>query len=40
MNGPEVVLILFLIRIVLPLTFLLWLGERVRRQEMKQFYGW
>jgi hypothetical protein len=38
MNGPEIVLMLFLLRLVLPLSLLLWLGERVRQGEMRRFY--
>lgn len=38
MNGPEIVLILFLLRIVFPLSLLLWLGEWLRQRDLKHFY--
>ena len=35
----EVILILMIIRVVLPLALILWVGESVKRQEVKNRYG-
>jgi hypothetical protein len=35
----EVILILMVIRVVLPLAFMLWMGESVRRREVKDLFG-
>jgi hypothetical protein len=38
MFGIEVVLILMLIRVLLPLGLMLWLGEWVRRREIHYWF--
>jgi hypothetical protein len=38
MNAPEVLLILFLLRLVIPFGLLLLIGEWVNRRERARFY--
>lgn len=34
----EVILILMIIRVVLPLALILWMGESIRRREVKSWF--
>ncbi len=38
MNAPEVLLILTLVRLVIPFGLLIWIGERVQREERARFH--
>jgi hypothetical protein len=38
MFGFEVILILMIIRVLLPLALILWMGESVRRREVKNLF--
>lgn len=34
MNGSEIVLILFVVRLVIPVALMLWIGETARRRNL------
>ncbi len=34
MNGPEVMLVMLLLRLVVPFSLLLWIGETARRRDL------
>jgi hypothetical protein len=37
MNGSEIILVMFLARLVIPVGLMLWIGEAARRREMADF---
>jgi hypothetical protein len=37
MNGPEVILIMFLARLIIPVGLMLWIGETARRRELADY---
>jgi hypothetical protein len=37
MNGSEVILILFLARLVVPVGLMLWIGEAARRRQLADY---
>ncbi len=39
MYGPEVMLVMFLLRLVVPFGLILWIGESVRRRQPNRLHG-
>lgn len=38
MNAPEVLLIMLVLRVVIPVGLLLWIGENERRRHLADFH--
>lgn len=38
MNGPEVVLAMLLLRVVIPISLIFWIGENQRRRHFGNFH--
>jgi len=39
MYGPEILLVMFVLRLVVPVGLMLWLGETVRRRQFNRLHG-
>lgn len=38
MNGPEIVLVMLVLRVIIPVGLLLWIGENQRRRQFANFH--